>query len=194
MSRVHRRVASVVVTAAVLLTAGHAAAQTAVNCDDPFTKQQVERLVDVLVSKTLDPFPVNRTRSWKSWPEMARQIHDIRNAKQSSRTVYATRTNNVVHLLLAGQNSYKLVASKWGGSDVTVYTCSYRFPGKLEDLDHRTLTTIHSQKKRISKDHRAGEVTIYEQNSSQKRLVTLVFVSPHSYVRKVHYALQVFRL
>ncbi len=161
------------------------AAASSVRCDDALAKQQVERLVGVLVNGSLDPHPVNRTSSWSSWPKLAKPILDIlRNTSLAGHTYQITR-DNTVHLVVQGKKGFELSASKWNPSGVTLYTCSYTFAGKLSDLSASSLSLYSSDKLVLTDNHRSKSLTVT--SGGRKRLVTLVFASPHSWVSPVNY-------
>ncbi len=161
------------------------AAASAVRCDDTLSKQQVERLVGVLVNGSLDPHPVNRTSSWSSWPKLAKPILDIlRNTSLAGHTYQVTR-DNTVHLVVQGKKGFELRASKWNPSGVTLYTCSYTFPGKLSELSASSLSLYSSNKLVLTENHASKSLTV--SSGGRKRLVTLVFASPHSWVSPVNY-------
>lgn len=172
-----------IMTCAAASTAS--AAASSVRCNDALAKQQVERLVGVLVNGSLDPYPVNRTSSWSSWPKLAKPILDIlRNTSLAAHTYQITR-DNTVHLVVQGKKGFELSASKWNSSDVTLYTCSYTFPGKLSELSASSLSLHSSGKLVLTDNHESKSLTVT--TGGRQRLVTLVFASPHSWVSPVNY-------
>lgn len=162
-----------------------AAAASSVNCNDMLAKQQVERLVGVLLNHSLDPHPVNRTSSWSSWPKLAQPVLDLLNNVSLAGHTYEVTRDNTVHLVVQGKKGFELSASKWNSSGVTLYTCSYTFPGELRELSASSLSLYTSGELVLTENHKPKSLTVT--SHGKKRLVTLIFASPHSWVSAVNY-------
>lgn len=181
--------ASLAVATLAYAPAGTAsAAASSVNCNDMLAKQQVERLVGVLLNNSLDPYPVNRTSSWSSWPKLAQPVLDVlRNVSLAGHAYEITR-DNTVHLVVQGKKGFEMSASKWNRSGVTLYTCSYTFPGELRELSASSLSLYKADKMVLTENHKSKSLTV--SSGGKKRLVTLIFASPHSWVSAVNYLMK----
>jgi len=175
---------SMVAALVVAFSGSSASAQTRTDCSTDYLKKQVSRAVAANY-KAKDPY--RRGTVVTSWPVIGSTLNITRD--HSNHTAgKKTRGQNTVNLVRSGFKGFKIDLFKGKESAGDFHVCVYTYPASLAKLgavgQYRRLKLERSEKRSMSARSRKRTVVI--DNLSKKRLVTIVFFSPRSNVRKVY--------